>query len=124
MIGIELTKIVRAPDAAFIDSLDYKYYMDGLTALDKICEALEKKKGLTSSKIILVVQLVDCPLAELMPFLDKNLQDDFASYGFIEIWLADYTGMEAYGDIELFCLHPPEHWGYYQRPNPNRKPYG
>ncbi|MFH1702486.1 MAG: hypothetical protein ABIB41_03500 [Nitrospirota bacterium] len=124
MIGIELTKIMRDPNTAFIDSLDYKDYMDGLTALDKIYEALEKKRGLASSKVILVMQLVDCPLAELILFLDEKLQNDFASYGFMEIWLADFTGVEAYGDIELFCIHPFERWGYYQRPYPDRKPYG
>jgi len=49
---------------------------------------------------------------------------DFESYGFDEIWIADYTGLEAYGDIELFCLYPSEWWGFYERPNPYAKPYG
>ena len=54
----------------------------------------------------------------------KASKDDFRSYGFDEIWIADYTGLEAYGDIELFCLYPPEWWGFYERENPGRKPYG
>lgn len=124
IIGVELTKIIRDPDVKFFDSINHKEYMDDLTAQDKIYEALEKKKGLGSDKVILVLQLFDCPLSELITFLNENLRDDFASYGFAEIWLADYTGLEAYGDIELFCLHPSECWGYYQRSYPNRKPYG
>lgn len=124
IIGVELTKIIRDPDAKFFDSLNHKEYMDGLTAQDRIYKALEKKKGLGSDKVILVLQLFDCPLSELITFLNESLQDDFVSYGFAEIWVADYIGLKAYGDIELFCLHPPERWGYYQRPYPNRKPYG
>jgi hypothetical protein len=124
IIGVELTKIIRDLDTKFIDSFTSKEYMNGLGALDMIYDALEKKKRLGSNKIILVLQLFDCPLDELMPFLDESLQDNFVSYGFGEIWLADFTGIEAYGDIELFCLHPLECWGYYKRLHPNRKPYG
>lgn len=112
IIGIELTKVIRDFAGTEMD------------ALDKIYEALEKKKGLTTEKTILVLQLVDCPIAELEYLLDESLKNDFGSYRFVEIWLADYTGIEAYGDIELFCLYPSEQWGYYQRPYPERKPYG
>lgn len=110
IIGIELTKVMR--DSTETD------------ALDKIYERLERKKGLASENIILVLHLVDCPIAELEYLLDESLKNDFGSYEFEEIWLADYTDIEAYGDIELFCLCPEERWGYYQRPNPERKPYG
>jgi len=122
-VGVELTKIIRDPDTKILDSTNYKYFMDSFTALDRIFQALERKKGLSSDKVILVLQLFDCPLSELIPFLDKSLQDDYASYGFTEIWLADYTCLEAYYNIELFCLHPEELWGYYQL-NANKKPYG
>jgi hypothetical protein len=52
------------------------------------------------------------------------MKSDFAGYGFVEIWIADYTGIEAYRDIELFGLAPVRWWGYHQRQNPYRKPYG
>lgn len=116
IIGLELTKIMN--------SLGSEDYMKGMEALDKLYESLDRKKGLASENIILVLQLVDCPIAELKYLLDESLMEDFVSYGFEEIWLADYTDIEAYGDIELFCLCPEERWGYYQRPNPERKPYG
>ncbi len=48
----------------------------------------------------------------------------FESYGFDEIWIADYTCEEAYGAIDLFCLHPPEWWGYYERHGHSWKSYG
>jgi hypothetical protein len=110
IIGIELTKVMREPAET--------------DALDKIYERLERKKGLASENIFLVLQLVDCPIAELEYLLDESLKNDFGSYEFVEIWLADFTGIDAYGDIELFCLFPSYRWGYYQRPNPGRKPYG
>jgi len=116
IIGLELTKVMN--------SLESEDNMTGMEALDKLYESLERKKGLATGKIILVLQLVDCQISELKYLLDESLANDFGSYGFVEIWLADYTGMEAYGDIELFCLYPIEHWGYYQRPYPERKPYG
>jgi hypothetical protein len=132
LVAVELTKIMRDPEQAFYDRiLNHHQYMSPDKAIDKIYEAVERKEiqrtkedWLLSSDTILVLQLIDCPLATLKRFLDVDLRSDFYSYGFKEIWVADYTGINAYGDIELFCLHPLEHWGYYQRPNPYRKPYG
>ncbi|MBT9538053.1 MAG: hypothetical protein IVZ94_07965 [Nitrospirae bacterium] len=115
VIGLELTQIMNS-----LESED----MTGTEARDKLYESLERKKGLTTEKIILVLQLVGCPISELKYLLDESLAKDFGSYGFVEIWLADYTGIEAYGDIELFCLYPSEQWGYYQRQYPEQKPYG
>lgn len=112
IIGVELTKMMR-------DHADTE-----TDVVDKIYERIERKQGLASEKAILVLQCVDSPLSAIKHFLDESLMNDFVSYGFEEIWLADYTGIEAYGDIELFCLCPEERWGYYQRPNPARKPYG
>ena len=99
VIGLELTQIMNS-----LESED----MTGTEARDKLYESLERKKGLTTEKIILVLQLVGCPISELKYLLDESLAKDFGSYGFVEIWLADYTGIEAYGDIELFCLYPLE----------------
>ena len=112
IISVELTKVMRDPADTATD------------VIDKIYERLEKKKGLASERTILVLQCFSCLLSEHRYFLDESLMDNFDSYGFEEIWLADYTGIEAYGDIELFCLCPKERWGYYQRPFPERKPYG
>jgi hypothetical protein len=71
-----------------------------------------------------VIQLFGCSLLSLRPFITDDMKNDFATYGFVEIWLADYTGIEAYRDIELFGLAPDKWWGYHQRQNPYRKPYG
>jgi len=72
---------------------------------------------------MLVLQLVDGTLDNIMWVFD-GLRDDFVDHGFEEVWLADYSGQEAYGDIELFGLFPARWWGYHRRPCPYRKPYG
>jgi hypothetical protein len=72
---------------------------------------------------MLVLQLVDGSLDVLRHLLD-GMNDEFEDHGFAEVWLADYSGLEAYGDIELFGLFPNQWWGHHQRPWPDRKPYG
>jgi len=56
---------------------------------------------------MLVLQIYECSIRTLFDFIDEDNISDFTGSGFIEIWLADYTGIEAYGDLELFCLYPP-----------------
>ncbi len=131
-VGIELTKVMRDPETAlWEETFDHQEYMDISSALDLVYRTVENKakkmtknKGIGISNIILVLQLMDCPLSGLKAILDSDLQKDFACYGFSEIWLADYTGLDAYGDIELFGLTPLKWWGFHERPNPGRKPYG
>jgi hypothetical protein len=130
-IGVELTKVTREPDIIFGESvLDQKEEIDPYEALEYIHYLIEKKeKARTAHYItrvkenILVLQLVDGSLDALRGVID-GLQADFTDHGFSEIWLADYSGLEAYGDIELFGLYPVRIWGYHQRPWPDRKPYG
>jgi hypothetical protein len=61
---------------------------------------------------------MECPLGEF----DSELEPPPDPHGFKEIWLADYSELEAYGNIELFCLHPDRLWGYYE--SVRGKPYG
>ncbi len=130
-IGIELTKITREPAIIFGESvLDQKEEIDPYEAQEYIHYLIEKKEKARTARYItqvkeniLVLQLVDGSIDTLKGVID-GLQDDFTDHGFTEIWLADYSGLEAYGDIELFGLYPVRIWGYHQRPWPGRKPYG
>ena len=130
-VGIELTKVMRDPrDAQWERILERIDEMDPHDALATIFERIKEKETLRAKhysrhvkETILVLQTVECPL-DAMEFALVKVQNDFLSYGFSEIWLADYTGLEAYGDIELFGLFPEKWWGYHERWNPNRKPYG
>ncbi len=127
-IAVELTRIMRDPESAQSDEiLRRQEFMDSDKALELIYHALEKKEeqrinyGIWADKTILVINLVDCPLPSLRPYLE-SLQDDFISHGFVEVWLANHSD-DAYSDIELFGLSPLKVWGYYPRP-PGQKPYG
>lgn len=131
-VGVELTEVRRDPDTAFADSVfNRRDSMDSSDALNRVYELVEKKAATFTKKAkaimrrtVLVLQLTDCPLADLRLMLDASLHEDFASYRFAEIWLADYTDLDAYGDVELFGLSPRKWWGFHPRPDPGRKPYG
>ena len=130
-VGIELVKVMRDPRDAQADLIFHRIeYMDGEDALETLYYLIDKKDKkrqqsdwILSNNTILVLQFFDCPISALN-FIDDSLKNDFKSFGFDEIWIADYTGVEAYGDIELFCLYPSEWWGFYARNNPGRKPFG
>lgn len=131
IIGVELTKVTRRRDIARWEHiLDRKEEMAPYDMLMKLQSSLEQKEGARRaryvariSQTILVLQIVDGSLDVLQYLLD-GLNDEFKDHGFAEVWLADYSGLEPYGDVELFGLYPDEWWGYHQRPWPDRKPYG
>ncbi len=130
-IGVELTKITRDPrDASWEIILEKKEEMDSYEALEEMQRLVDKKEktrvkwyNKNVEKTILVFQLIDCSIETLKSTLE-DLKYEFKDHGFCEIWLADYTGLEAFGDIELFCLFPLKCWGFYKRLWQNQKPYG
>lgn len=130
-IGIELTKVMRDPRDQFWEQILFrKEEPDLYESLETISHLIEKKEKArkeryvnTVEDTILVLQIMDGSLDTITPMME-GLEEDFKSYGFKEIWLADYSGLEAYGDIELFGLYPSEMYGFHQRPWPDRKPYG
>lgn len=133
-IGIELTKVTRGdPEQILWDRiLERREHMLPEKAIEKIqwltIEKEDKKSQgdwKCSDNTILVIELVDIPLYELRSLLEDNTNlPDIDNLSFVEIWLGDYTEIEAYDNIELFCLYPGRLRGYYQRHNPMQKPYG
>jgi len=113
-LGVELVKVMRDPRDALAEYIiDKQEFMDGEEALKLLYHMVEKKEKKRCQPdwnlpddTILVLQFVDCPISYL--HLDGDLKADFSSYGFSEIWIADYTDLEAYRDIELFCLYPED----------------
>lgn len=130
-IGVELTKVTEDRDLAFWDRLRYgEVRIDPYKTQETIHYLIERKEKARvdrySKKVdsnILTLQLVDGSLNQLRGAFE-GLQRDFISHGFSEIWLADSSGLEAYGDIELFGLFPSQRWGHHRRSWPDRKPYG
>lgn len=84
---------------------------------------LKRKSGDWKQKnnTMLILQLLESPLREIHTALNSDMFPDLPEYGFAEIWLADFTEIEEYDNIELFCLYPPRLEGYYKRPM--KKPY-
>jgi hypothetical protein len=130
-VGIELTRVMRDPATSRWEGiLERKEHMEYDEALEQLYFLIERKEdsrkrrySLRVPETILILQLVDRPLNGFAHYIE-GLQDDFRHHGFVEVWLADYSGREAYGDIELFGLFPPDIWGLHRRPQPDRKPFG
>lgn len=130
-VGVELTKVTRDPRDIVDDMiLNRNEHVEPYEALELMHRLIEKKEKARASRYImqveetiLVLQLVDGAL-DTINFVLEGLEEDFNNHGFCEIWLADYSGLEAYGDIELFGLYPKDWWGYHHRLQPDRKPYG
>jgi hypothetical protein len=128
---VELTKVTEDHEKAFWDQLRYgEVRIDPFQTQERIHYLIERKEKARSERYIkkaktciLALQLVDGSLDQLRVGLD-GLEEDFRSHGFSEIWLADYSGLEAYGDIELFGLFPAKWWGRHKRLRPHRKLYG
>ena len=131
LTGLELTKVMRRHDIARWqriydrqnEMMPYDMLMEIQTLIERKEEARRARYSARIAQTMLVLQLVDGSLNILGQFLD-GLNEEFKDHGFAEIWLADYSGVEAYGDIELFGLFPGKWWGHHRRRWPDRKPYG
>ncbi len=130
-VGIELTKLTRDPRDIFWENvLNNKTHMDSYEAQEYIYYLIEikekarvKRYASRVPKTILVLQLVDGSLGTIENGF-AGRQADFTDHRFCEIWIADYSGLEAFGDIELFGLYPERWWGHHRRLWPHRKPFG
>ena len=131
LVGVELTKVMRDPESATWDRImKYQEFRDAIDANDHIWPTAEYKSQKLKAgnwrhaeNTILVLQVMDCPLSDLHRYLeDSTSPEDYADLGFAEIWVADYSELEAYGAIELFGLYPEEFFGYHELDR--GKPYG
>jgi len=131
LIGVELTKVTEEHEKAIFDRIKYgEVQIDQYRTKEIIKYLIERKEKARSQRYtekatenILVLQLVNGSFDQLKEAFD-GLQGEFNSHGFTEIWIADYSGLEVYGDIELFGLYPPRWWGRHCRSWPDQKPYG
>ena len=130
-VGVELVKVRRGhPNDILWDMIiDKQEFMSLDQALEMIQEvAAEKERKRNESDwkhtgaTILLIELCDIPLAHINSYISSEILPDLYSIGFEEIWLADFTGIEAYDNVELFCVRPEEWKGYHSRGI--QKPYG
>lgn len=130
-VGLELTKVMRSPLAAWWDRIQYeREFRDISDTCLAITEAAECKSIKLAAEpwrhrdnTILVLQVMDCPFPDLHGYLADALSPtDFGNMGFVEVWAADYSDLDMYGTVELFGLYPESAWGYRERDR--GKPYG
>ncbi len=130
-VGVELAKVRRShPNDILWDRLiekqEYMSIDNALKMLQEVATEKDKKRNepdwMLPDAAILLIVLTDIPLTEIRNrIMSKNLPDLYAT-GFVEVWLADFTGLEAYDNVEFFCVQPAGWAGYY--PRGLQKPYG
>lgn len=130
--GVELTQVRRDPTTRWADAVfEHRGSMSPDEAQVLIYHRADEKEQkrrepdwVHSDDTILVIQLMDCPLGDIPDAFLDPLCDDLANFGFSEIWIADYTTVEAFREVQLFCVAPNEMRGQYERKHPDHKPFG
>lgn len=130
-VGIELVKVRRGhPNDALWDRIiekqDFMSLERALEMIQRVANEKEEKRKEPDWKLsesaILIIELRDIPLAGIRNCISNEILPDLFSLGFEEVWLADFSALEAYDNVELFCILPEERRGYYSRGT--QKPYG
>lgn len=131
MVGIELAKVRRGHpnDIQWDEIVEKQEFMlpeDALEMIQEVANSKEAKRNEPDWKLpdatMLLIELVDIPLAHIQHAITPEILPDLYTTGFEEIWLVDFTGLEAYDNVELFCVRPEEWAGYH--PREFQKPYG
>lgn len=131
LVGVELARSPHdhertADDRIWGDGTMESY--DLLDAIGGMITAKQRKRESphwrTPNNTILVIELLNYHFDSLRWTEDSSLSGDYADAGFIEIWLADHSTLEAFGEVRLIGLYPPHFWGLHPQPALEGKPYG
>lgn len=130
--GLELVRAMRDPVQRSWDIiLGRDQQLRGVGAADLVQQAVYAKERKRSSpgwfllkSTILVVQLIGSDGDDMLAHLDDRLMDEMAGSGFREIWVADYSPIEEYGEIQLIGIKPKRRRGLYRHARYGTKPYG
>ncbi len=131
-LGIELSKIMRTPQFAFwARVLSGKEFADPVETAICLQELIYRKDAKRSgsgwtlpNRMMLILQLMDSSFDQVISFLDKQVIKELNETGFFEIWLADYTILEAFGTIQLYGIKPERWQGLHDHLRQGNKPYG
>lgn len=131
-LGIECTKVMRDPESAFWDRVVRgEAFADPIDTAIGFQELIYRKDAKRSSPgwmlpdhTMLVLQLMDSPVDAVAEFLDKQVLQEVCQTGFFEIWLADYTILEAFGTVQLYGIKPKKWQGLHDHSRTGMKPYG
>ena len=130
--GLELVRAMRDPTLREWDIiLGGDGHLHGLDAAILVQDAVYVKDGKRSSpgwryadSTILAIQLIGSDGDEMARFLDIQIMGEMARTGFREIWVADYSPMEEYGEIQLIGIKPKRWRGLHRHRLYGTKPYG
>jgi len=131
-LGIELSKIMRDPQSAFwARVLSGEEFADPVETAIHLQELIYRKDAKRSEsgwslpdRTVLVLQIMDSSIDQVVLFLDDQVIKELNETGFFEIWLADYTILEAFGTIQLYGIKPERWQGLHNHSRTGNKPYG
>jgi hypothetical protein len=131
-LGIELTKVMRNPKSTFwarvlngeeqADPIDTAIHLQELIYRKDIKRSQSNWK--LSKRTVLLLQLMDSSIDQVTLFLDVQIIREINKTGFFEIWIGDYSILEAYGTIQLYGIKPNKWQGLHDHLNSGKKPYG
>jgi hypothetical protein len=130
--GLELVKAMRNPVQrrweVILGGTGHLSGHDATLLVQDVAYAKDKKRASPGwsypKSTILVIQLIGSDGEEMVVHLDNQLMDEMAETGFREIWIADYSPMEAYRTIQLIGVKPKRWRGLHRHRLFGTKPYG
>jgi hypothetical protein len=131
IVGVEHTKVAYDANLSEIKRIfgkdreidNFELFWAAYSSASKKHEKRKKPYWQTPDATILVLDLVEGYRLHQWPD-DSSLASDFDEFGFIEIWLSDYSSVDAFGEVTLLGIHPQTIWGLNGQAYLYGKPYG
>jgi hypothetical protein len=119
---------VQRHDDVLLGGDGHLHGLDAALLVQEVTYAKEQKRASAGwrypKSTILLIQLIGSDGEEMAEYLDDQLMDEMAQTGFREIWIADYSPMEPYGEIQLIGVKPKRWRGPHRHALYGTKPYG
>jgi hypothetical protein len=126
IVGVELARSPHDYETRVYDRIWTDRALPTFDLLASIAAIVADKEHLRQThgwrSTILVVELLDYSFESLAWASDASRADDFADTGFLEIWLADHSTVEPFGEVRLIGAHPSRIFGLHYQPALEGKP--
>ncbi len=130
--GLELVRAMRDPVQRHWEVIlggdGHLHGLDAALLVQKAIYVKDKKRSSPGWRYpkaaLLVIQLIGSDGEEMAEYLDEQIMDEVAGTGFREIWVADYSPMEEYGEVQLIGVKPKRWRGVHRHRLYGTKPYG
>ena len=128
LVGVELARSPHDYESRVDDRIWTDCTLPSFDLLASVATIIAGKERLRRSNgwcsTILVVELLNYSFESLAWASDASCADDFADTGFLEIWLADHSTVEPFGEVRVIGLHPSRVCGLHYQPALEGKPFG